>query len=262
MNKSFVIAAVVALLQMHGHCEETAKGPAFDVASVTPCAPGTPAPPGEHAGMVQFTYPGGRFAARATTVKYLMEWAYDLLPAQHSSGPAWMSEERYDLDAKAAGNASEEQMKLMARTLLADRFHLQFHHERKEAPVIVLSIGKTTPKLFPPKDGEKHMLQVHPDTAPDQKLSTYHLVATRFSLAQLIQTFGRQLDRVVVDETGLSGEFDFTLDLTPDDARPNPVDPSLIISALQQQLGFNVTSRKQPVDYFAIDSVDRVTAGN
>lgn len=266
MTRHFVIAALAALLQTHGHCQpfETsgAKSPVFEVASITPCPPGTPAPPGEHAGMVQFTYPGGRFTARATTVKFLLEWAYDLLPAQHSSGPGWMSADRYDIIAKAPGNATDEEMKLMVRALLAERFQLKVHRESREMSVIVLAIGKNPPKLFPPKEDEKHGLQVQPQTGGEEKVNSYHVVATRFSLTQLLQTFARQLDRVIVDQTGLHGDFDFTLDLTPDDARPNPLDPSLIVAAMQQQLGFNVTSRKDQVDFFAIDSVEKVTAGN
>ena len=63
------------------------------------------------------------------------------------------------------------------------------------------------------------------------------MVATRFSLAQLNETFARQLGRVIVDQTGLEGDFDFTLDLTPDENRPNPLDPSIIIGAMRDQLG-------------------------
>src|SRR5215475_12717335 len=118
MTKIFLFTALFGLALHDCHCQDLAKAPAFEVASITPCPPGTPAPPGEHAGMVQFTYPGGRFTARATTVKFLLEWAYDLLPAQHSSGPGWMSADRYDIIANAPGGATDEEMKLMARTLL------------------------------------------------------------------------------------------------------------------------------------------------
>ena len=260
------MAALAALLQTHGHCQAfgtaDAKSPAFEVASVTPCPPGTPPPPYEHAGIAQFTYPGGRFTARTTTVKFLLEWAYDILPAQHSSGPGWMSTDRYDIIAKAPGNATDEEMKSMARTLLADRFQLRFHREPREMSVIVLSVGKTAPKLFPPKAGETHGIDVKPLAGTDEKTTSYRVVASRFSLAQLLQVFGRQLDRVIVDETGLHGDFDFTMDLTPDESHANPLDPSLMLDALRKQLGFNVTSRKDQVDFFAIDSVEKVTAGN
>lgn len=238
------------------------QDPAFEVASVTPCKPGTPEPPGEHAGMVQFTQPGGRFRATATTVKFLLEWAYDIQPQQHSDGPSWLASERYDIVAKAEGNATDEQQKKMVRALLADRFQLNLHREKKKLPVYVISVGKTAPKLVPPKEGEVHSIRIMPQTNEDRKFPSYHVVATRFSLAQLTDTFARQLGRVFVDETGLEGEFDFSMDLTPDDSRPSPLDPSLLISAMREQLGLTLKSQDALVDFFVIDGVERVAAGN
>ncbi len=248
------------LLQIHDHCQTLDKPPAFEVASITACAPGTPEPPGEHAGMAQFTYPGGNFTARATTVKFLFEWAYGLLPAQHSAGPSWISSERWDIVAKAAGPATDEQMKLMARTLLAQRFQLKLHRERREMTVLEVLQGKTPPKLATPKDGETHSLRVTPIADDNQKTVSFHVAATRFSLSQLIETFARQLDQVMVNETGMDGEYDFAVDLTPDENRPNALHPSLIIDAMQRQLGLVVKSTKAPVDYWVIEGAER--AGN
>ncbi len=97
---------------------------------------------------------------------------------------------------------------------------------------------------------------------PDQKVASFHVIATRFSLTQLTDTFARQLGRVIVNETGLNGDFDFTLDLTPDDSRPNPLDPSLLINAMREQLGLAMKSQKAPVDFLVIDSAEKVVAGN
>jgi uncharacterized protein (TIGR03435 family) len=262
MTRILTLSALLALALHDCHCQDLAKAPAFEVASITPCKPGTPEPPGEHAGMVQFTYPGGRFTAEATTVKFLLEWAYGILPAQHSGGPSWMDADRYDIVAKAQGNAADREMKLMAQTLLADRFKLRFHRETNEMAVVVVSLGKTDPKLFPAKEGETHSIHVAPQKGEDPKSNSFHVVATRFSLAQLNEVFARQLGRVIVDETGLTGEFDFTLDLTPDENRPNPLDPSLILSAMREQLGLTVKSQKAPVDMLVIDSLEKVAAGN
>src|SRR5262249_18052165 len=156
-------ATFLALSLDHGHCENLTK--AFEVASITPCKPGTPEPPGEHAGMVRFTYPGGRFTANATTVAFLLEWAYGIQPFQHSGGPSWIAPDRYDIMAKAEGNASDAQMKLMVQTLLVDRFKLKFHRESRNLPVYVISLGAAAPKLFPPKDEETHAIRVMPQTS-------------------------------------------------------------------------------------------------
>lgn len=252
--------SLAAFTTLHDHCQELGKGPAFEVTSITACKPGTPAPAGEHAGMVQFTYPGGRFEAKATTVKFLIEWAYGILPAQHSSVPAWMEEERWDIMAKAAGPATDAAMKRMAQRLLADRFHLQVHEEMREVPVLILLAGKTPPKLFPAKEGETHSLKIAPQMGEDQKVVSYHITATKFSFAQLNEVFSRQLDRVLVNQTGIEGDVDFALDLTPDETRPNPLDASLIISAMKEQLGLVLKSEKGPAEFLVIAGGERAAA--
>ncbi len=243
-------------------CQDAAQTPAFEVASITPCKPGTPEPPGEHMGMVQFTAPGGRFRASATTLKFLMEWAYTIQPSQHSAGPSWMDTDRYDVVAKAEGNPTDEQQKRMVQALLAERFQLKFHREKKKLPVYVISVGKTAPKLFPPKEGEVHSIRIMPQMDQDRKVASYHIVATRFSLSQLTDTFARQLGRVFVNETSFDGDFDFAFDLTPDDSRPNPLDPSLLIAAMREQLGLSLKSQDAIVDFLVIDSAQKVPAGN
>ena len=212
--------------------------------------------------MFTFTFPGGRFTARATTVKLLIEWAYGIMPWQHSSGPSWLDDDRYDVIAKAAGNATDAEIKRMLQTLLVERFKLKFHHATREAPVLVLGLGKTPPKLFPPKPGEVRSLVVTPSNSEDKKITTWHAVATRFSFDQLNQTFARQLGRTIVNQTGLEGDFDFTLDFLPDEERPNPLDPAIIMSALRDQLGLTVKAERGPVDYLVIDSLEKVAAGN
>jgi len=260
--RTFILAALLALSFEDGQSQDLAKAPAFEVASITPCKPGTPEPPGEHMGMVQFTAPGGRFRASATTLKFLLEWAYNIQPSQHSAGPGWMGTDRYDIIAKAEGNANDQQQKLMVQTLLAERFALKCHLEKKKLSVFVISIGKNAPKLFPPKDDEIHSIRIMPQQDPDQKVASYHIVATRFSLSQLTDTFARQLGRVFVNETGLNGDYDFSFDLTPDEHQPNPLDPSLLISAMREQLGLSLKSQDAMVDFLVIDSVDKVAAGN
>ena len=257
-----IVASLALLAFLPGPGRSQSEAPSFEVVSITPCKPGTPAPPGEHMGMVQFTYPGGRFNAKATTVAFLFEWAYGILPSQLSGGPSWLGDERYEIVAKAAGNATDDQIKRMAQTLLADRFKLKFHRETKEIPVLAVSLGKTPPKLFPPKEDEKHSIRIAPQMGDDQKVASYHITATRFSFEQLNQTFAWQLGRQIVNETGMNGDFDFSFDLTPDENRPNPLDPSLILSAMREQLGLVVKSQKAPVDVFVIESAEKVEAGN
>jgi uncharacterized protein (TIGR03435 family) len=260
--KVFGLSTLLALSWNRGLTQELSPIPVFDVASVKPCAPGTPAPAGQDHGMVRFTFPGGRFQADAVTLEFLLEWAYDVLPLQHSGGPSWMDSSRYDVVAKASGEASDAQIKRMVQALLADRFQLKFHREARSLPALIISQGKEAPKLFVPKEGEPRSLKPTPQTDTDGKISSWHVVATRYSLADLTNVFARQLGRVIVNKTGLQGDFDFTLDLTPDESRPNPLDPSLLISAMRQQLGLALKSENAPVDFLVIDSAQKAVVEN
>lgn len=262
MKTMLAVAAILGSSLHLGHCQDLAHPPAFEVASITPCEPGTPEPGAERMGMVQFTFPGGRFNARATSLKFLLEWAYGILPSQHSEGPSWMENDRYDIVAKADGNATNAQMRLMTRTLLAERFKLKFHRESREVPVLVVTLGKTAPKLFPPKEDEKYSIRIEPQMGQDQKVASWHVVATRFSFAQLNETFSRQLERVIVNRTGMEGDFDFTMDFAQDENQPNPLDGAMIISAMRDQLGLVLKTQKAPVDFLAIDGAEKVVAGN
>src|SRR5215470_5549449 len=131
MTKTLAFVALLTFSLYQGHCQDLSKAPAFEVASITPCKPGTGENPMLHMGMVQFVSPGGRFNATATPLKYLLEWAYDIQPAQHTGGPAWLDSEYYDISAKAEGNPSTPQIKRMVQTLLAERFKLKLHREQK-----------------------------------------------------------------------------------------------------------------------------------
>src|SRR5437667_4480749 len=215
MIKTLTLVSLLGLSAGYSHCQTVAQAPAFEVASITPCKPGTPEPPMEHTGLAQFTSPGGRFRASATTLKFLLEWAYGIQPSQHSDGPSWIANDRYDIVATAEGNPTEAQMQLMMQTLLADRFKLKLHRERKEIQAYVLSLGKTAPKLSPPKAEETHALRFAQQVNQDQKVN--RVFATRYTLTQLTDTFARQMGAVILNQTGLDGEFDFTIDISQDE---------------------------------------------
>ncbi len=212
--------------------------------------------------MPEFTAPGGRFTARAVDAKFLIEWAYGILPMQHSDGPAWLGNDRYDIVAKAAGSASDAEMRRMLQALLADRFQLKVHRETRELSALVISLGKTAPKISPVQENEKRALKVIPQGGGDQNIPSFHVVGTRFSFEQFNTTFSRRLGKLLVDQTGYHDEFDFEIDLTPHEAGASPLDPSTLISAMRDQLGLVVKSQKAPVEYLVIDGIEKVAAGN
>jgi uncharacterized protein (TIGR03435 family) len=260
MTRTFTAVALLTLSLDPYDSRAFGQAHAFEVAAITPCKPGTPAPATEHAGIADFITAGGRFTARATTVKFVLEWAYGIQPSQHAGGPSWIEDDRFDIVAKAEGNATDDEIKLMVRTLLADRFHLRLHRERREVSAYLISAGKTAPKLFPPKAEEIHAIRLAPQMDADQKVTAYGIIATRYSLAQLADTFARQLGSVIVNNTGLDGEFDFTLELTPDYSQPNPMDATHLLEAMREQLGLAIKYEKASVDFYVIEGAEKVTA--
>ncbi len=172
----------------------------------------------------------------------------------------------------------------MMLQLLVDRFNLKYHHEKRELPMYALVIAKSglkmkptrpdqggadpTPTDDPPKSADgrprmgKHMMMMNPG----------HVESTGASTDLLAHILSRQLGRTVVDKTGLTGEFDFALDYTPEnmpmpmpggpdggpkhDGQPDQVKPS-VFTALEEQLGLKLEATKATVDVIVIDHVDQ-----
>ena len=135
-------------------------------------------------------------------VKQLIQVAYGLEDYQVSGGPGWLASDRYEIEAKARNaNAGKSQMTLMLRSLLADRFKLQFRQEVKETPVFALMVDKNGPKLRPLKEGE----------ASRCGRDNSFMCGIR-TTAQLAKSLQYAEGRPVLDKTGLDGNFDVLLD--------------------------------------------------
>src|SRR5580704_17581476 len=106
----------------------------FDAASIKPADP-------EHIGLQIYSPNPGSFRAMAADVKHLIAFAYSVRDVQISGGPQWSDSDLFDIEAKAAGPATVDQLRLMVRALLADRFHLKIHREQKEQSVFDLAVG-------------------------------------------------------------------------------------------------------------------------
>jgi uncharacterized protein (TIGR03435 family) len=218
-----------------------------------------------------------RFQAVGMTLKELIKVAWDLNYAandQVAGGPPWVSTTRYDLDAKEDAALAAELSKLsdhqqgveiraMLRDLITQRFSLRIHHETRQLAVYDLSIAKGGPRLLPAPD---------PAPKPDSPQEKPHRWI-RFAGVGRLEGFGADTStlitvlsmqpeiggRLVLDKTGLTGIYDFTLKWTPDillnasQAAAN-TDPSLF-TALQEELGLRLDPAKAPVDRIVIDSV-------
>jgi uncharacterized protein (TIGR03435 family) len=230
--------------------------PAFEVASVKPAAPPT-------RGMSMEIEPGGRFTATDVSLRSLLKKAYGIRDFQIQNPPAWFDSQRYDVYAKPMGSAGEQQVERMLQSLLADRFQLKFHREPKDFQVYVLTLAKNGPKLK--QAAAEENVQGGVRLRGVGSLTGIH--ASTLQLAEALSGIvlnGRHiLDRPVLDQTALSGSYDFSLQWTPDptpseDAPPIPTSPS-IFTAVQEQLGLKLETRKAPVDLFIIDHVERAS---
>jgi uncharacterized protein (TIGR03435 family) len=254
-------------------------GPSFEVASVKPNTGSS------HLVHLQPS-PGGRFNAENITLRFLMQYAYDVQDFQISGGPGWVNTDRYDIAAKAEGSPSGNQMMgPMLRTLLEDRFKLVLHRETRQLPVFALTALKSGPKLKPSKDGSctpwsPYSLNTasSPFPAPGEKPPTFcgfrgfgiqdanqTLDMPGSSVEELTASLAMALRRSVIDKTGLAGKFDFHLTWTleapavparaPDLSSDAP--GSSLSTSLQEQLGLKLESVKGPVEVLVLDHVEK-----
>lgn len=235
--------------------------------------------------------PGGRFVADGVTLKFLLEEAYSVKESQISGAPPWIDSERYDIEAKAEeaeGAAIDKlppeqrlsKLKQMIRSLLTDRFKLTLGHETKELPVYALVVAKNGPKFHESAYKPPERLPDSPPAPggpPQQGIlmnGPGKLTMTYVDLGLFADILSRNLRQVVINKTGLTGKYDFTLQWTPEEGQgsllprgPNPGGndgapppesngPSLF-TAIQEQLGLKLESQKAPMDILLIEHVEK-----
>jgi len=179
--------------------------PVFEVATIKPSDPNRP-------GRL-FSIRGTEVITVNTTVRDLMVFAYGVHIRQIAGGPGWMETDKYDVNGKPEGGLpNNSQFRMMIQKLLADRFQLAFHHEKRELTVYALMVGKNGPKLTKNESGGAipALLFRGLGNLPARN-------ATMEEFASVMQS--AVLDRPVVDQTGLKGRFDFQLQWTPDETQ-------------------------------------------
>jgi uncharacterized protein (TIGR03435 family) len=234
-----------------------AASPRFEVASIKACNPSEPRKSGHLAAPPISTKPG-LLTARNASLKDLIRGAYALENYQISGGPGWIDSPGFDVEAKSTDGATRDQLLLMLRALLTDRFKLAFHRETKELNVYDLVVAKNGPKF--------HALQAGADSVPGK---TNHL---RLRDLPALATYLTRLssDEPVIDRTGLTGEFDLDLDMSRiiEEASQGAAGPDEIIgrlfeataNALQDELGLKLAPTKAPVEILVIDHAEKASA--
>lgn len=229
--------------------KSVAQQPAFAAATIKLSAESVKF---EHDGRTE-TSPG-TLKMQDVTVDTCIKWAYGVQDSQ-ISGPGWMRSERYDIVAKADGPVEDEGMKNMMRTLLVERFKLSFHHEDKELRALVMTVANGHSKLSP---------AAAPDGKPFRQNSANGTVARSTTMQELADFLSGPLQMPVVDETGLSGRYDFDLDFTtylPETARTmdgtKPDTTGIVKAALQGELGLKLEAHKAQVQVMVVDHVEK-----
>jgi uncharacterized protein (TIGR03435 family) len=235
--------------------------PSFEVATIKPSNPDA------QGKGIRFNR-AREFTTLNTTLSDMITFAYGLHAKQIVGGPDWMSKDKYDILAKPAdeGMPNDKQLKTMLQKLLADRFQLVFHHDKQELAVYAIEITKDGPKLAHSTGDPNGLPGLFFRGLGDLTVNN----ATMADFAGLMQS--AVLDKPVVDQTGLTGRYDFTLKWTPDEFQfsgmgvkpPPPTDdpsaPPDLYTAVQQQLGLKFDSTKAPVDVLVIDKVTQPSA--
>jgi uncharacterized protein (TIGR03435 family) len=201
------------------------------------------------------------------TVSWMIKLAYNVHAHQISGAPSWVDSERYDTVGRSdtPGEPSRDQMKLMIQKLLVDRFQLKFHTVKKELPVYAMVVAKSGPKLTV-SAGDPNAF---PGIGFGREPGVISLVGRNTGLNGVANGLQSNiLDKPVVDQTGLTGRYDFQLRFTPDAGQlanfsgiepANAVDnaPPDIFTAFEQQLGLKLQASKAVVDVMVIDMIER-----
>jgi uncharacterized protein (TIGR03435 family) len=228
--------------------------------------------------------PGGRLVATNIRLTTLIYAAYQVRYQQRVGGPDWIDNERFDIEAHAEGDPAPDQMRLMEQSLLSDRFGFQAHRETRQLPIYALVISNAG--RLPRADGTKcatpstGQAPSSPGSGAGSPLpvcgtfalsgpatkESFHATGRSVTVGALVGFFINFVDRIVVDQTNLSGTYDVDIEFTPPplvgmQSNPNssaPEPPPSLFTAVQE-LGLKLESKSGPVDVLVIDHVERPT---
>jgi uncharacterized protein (TIGR03435 family) len=252
---------------------------------------------------VSISTPPGRYIATGVPLRLLINSAYRLAPDQYLGLPNWSESDRFDVSAKAPDSARPDELQKMLQSLLAERFKLVAHMETRDAPIYALVMARDDRRLGPQLKkstmdcgpilaarqadarargpapvrvpvlvpGERPVCGIRSarrQTPGGATLAGYS--AGNITIARLAEQLRGELRRLVVDRSGLTGEFDFDLQYAPARELPNAPPPGAtpvaasdegpsLVTALQEQLGLKLESTRGPVEYLVIERVEKPT---
>lgn len=247
--------------------------PAFDVASIKPYSKSDM--------MIGVRTTDDGVTISSMPMHMIIREAFGVTNDRLLGEPGWVGTSRYDVEAKVAPEdapklkqLSQEQRWAMLVPVLEDRCALKFHHETRNLTVYTLVVAKGGPKLQPSDPAGVATKQ----TGLRNKMSIgdkgFTMDIRHASMTSIARMLSRQIGSTVVDKTGLTGTYDFTLEFAPenrasmpmmrphdgsDSPAPEAQGPS-IFTALQEQLGLKLEAKKEPVDVVVIDHIEQPSA--
>jgi len=224
--------------------------------------------------------PGGRLHVVNNPLLNVIANAYNLPAYRVADAPGWVTSDRYDIEARADGDASRDEMISMLQALLQDRFKLRARRESREGAIYVLKVARGGHKLHASQDGGCGPFDPRNRPSPAQPrrpICGNNLTfdrgamtawrATRINMADAADLLSREVRRPVRDQTGLDGFFDISVDLpalnptTPigDDANTAAANGPSFFTVLREQLGLTLEPARGPIDMLVIDRIERPT---
>ena len=272
------LLTAVTVLSLHAQDRIPASpppnGPAFDVVSIKRVTE----PRNRRSVGSQ---PGGRFVLSGMAIAPMIREAYPSDTSDLVGAPDWVSNEVYDLTAQAGRDASRDEIRDMLRRLLAERFNLTVHYEMQERPTFALVLARADGRLGPGirpstldcaaiqaarQAGSKEPFPETSNGAPACGMSMEGAAGMKVLLgaqpiSRLASSMSGAAGRVVLDKTGLKGNYDITLNYSeqsrPDDPAPPADAPPNIFTALQEQLGLKLDPDRAPLKVLVIDRIER-----
>ena len=257
---AFAVAATAICLG-DVHAQSPTAPPVFDVASIHE---NTTHDQHTH-NSIYNSWMNARFNATNLPLKMLLQFSFGMPESRILGAPDWVDSTTFDIEAKSDGSVDEQMGKLppeqarqqklaMLQALLAERLKLVTHTETRELPIYQLVVAKGGAKLKPNAGGNSW--------GTDK--NSIHVQGGDDSLAILADRLADVVGRVVVNDTGMTGQFDMRLKWTPDDqpppmlnGAPDPNAPPNIFTAIQEQLGLKLEPAKGPVPVLVIDQIER-----
>jgi uncharacterized protein (TIGR03435 family) len=270
----YVVALAAVAYAIAVHAQD--GSPAFEVASVRENTSAS-----DNASVR--AQPGGRVSVTNNSLRNIIRNAYNIQNYQIIGGPDWINTVRWDITAKAPDDAPPQQLLLMVRTLLSDRFKLVVRNETREMPIYALVLARPDGRLgtqlrasnvdcaalFASARARGEAPQPTTNGRPTCGTRTTRggMMTTGVAMADFARNLGPFTGRPVVDMTGLTGVYDLDLTWTPEEAPPGPDgtltqrppsnDGGSLYTAVQEQLGLKLDAQRGPVDVLVIDSVER-----